>query len=136
MGVLKTRDYPDTNKLLAITDGDTLLIDWDLGAKMRVYGEDIRLNGLDAPESSTTAGKAALAYVTGWFFEHCPQGMFTLRTIKVNKKRLAMLPMDKQEKFGRYLGIIIAADGHCLNEDLIATGNAKPWKGQGPKPWS
>jgi len=133
--VSRYKEYIDGGRLLEIHDADTLIIAWDLGAKTWIRPEKIRINGLDAPESGTLAGKAATAYTTQWFAEHCPTGVFTLRTLKIDRKKVDALPLEKQEKFGRYLGVVIAADGHCLNDDLIATGNAKPWKGRGAKPW-
>lgn len=95
-----------------IVDGDTLHAGIDLGLDIATH-QTIRLYGVNAPEMSTPAGVASKAWVQQWLTTHCPTGGFTLRTIK-----------DKREKYGRYLGVVVAADGAVLNDDLVAAGQA------------
>ncbi|MEJ7763898.1 MAG: hypothetical protein WKF86_00215 [Acidimicrobiales bacterium] len=52
--------------LLRAIDADTFLLDVDLGFRIHV-NQTIRLRGIDAPELSTEAGKAARRYVVDRF---------------------------------------------------------------------
>lgn len=108
--------YEYAATLLSIHDGDTLRLDVDLGFNIHNTNMDIRLYGLNAPELNTAPGKVALAYVKDWFTTKGDK--VTLRSYK-----------DKQEKYGRYLGIIVASDGSILNDDLIHSGNAVTYYG-------
>lgn len=98
--------------LKELVDGDTLHCGVDLGCDVAI-NLTIRLYGINAPEMKTPEGKAAKAFALQWFTTNCPSGKFTLQTVK-----------DKREKYGRYLGTIIAPGGQILNDAMIATGNA------------
>lgn len=99
--------YPD-----GIVDGDTLHCGIDLGCDVANF-QTIRLYGINCPEMSTDEGKVAKRFAQDWCLQHCPEGKFVLHTVK-----------DKREKYGRYLGVIYAYDGACLNDDLVTSGNA------------
>lgn len=106
-----------------VVDGDTIDVAIDLGLHI-TYRTRLRLAGVNAPEKNTTPGKVAAEYTITWVTTHQgPGGWFTIRTAK-----------DKTEKYGRYLATVVAADGSDLALDLIATGHALPWDGQGPRP--
>lgn len=98
--------------LIDLVDGDTLHcgvspgFDFALNLTVRFYG-------INAPEMSTPEGKTAKAYAAQWFQTHCPDGKFVLATVK-----------DRREKYGRYLGSIIAKDGANLNDEMVSSGNA------------
>lgn len=96
-----------------VVDGDTLDVSLDLGFKT-FRQERLRLLGLNAPEMSTSAGKAVKLWVIRWLIEHSRDGWVQIHTRKA---------VD-QEKYGRYLAEIVAADGACLNDDLISAGKA------------
>lgn len=98
--------------LVSIVDGDTLHCGVDLGCDVAI-NLTIRLYGINAPEMSTAAGKAAKMFAVQWFETHCPDGKFVLHTIK-----------DKREKYGRYLGDVHSLDGADLNNDMLTSGNA------------
>lgn len=129
--------YEYTARLIDITDGDTArllitLIDdaIDVGFGVTSYRhetkrEKVRLYGINAPElrAAGTAGEDASAYADQWVVEHCPEGTFTLNTFKTS----GVDADDKQEKYGRYLAIITAPDGHRLNDDLVTAGHAVPY---------
>jgi micrococcal nuclease len=100
------------HSLAAIVDGDTLHCGVDLGLDVAI-NITIRLYGLNAPEMSTAAGKLAKEFVLDWFSRHAVDGKFVLQTVK-----------DHREKYGRYLGMVVASDGANLNDDLIAAGQA------------
>jgi micrococcal nuclease len=114
--------YEYKAKVLKVVDGDTLDVEIDLG--FHVYHElRLRLNHVDAPEMSTAAGKAAKAYVVSWMTT-CPNGTDVI--VKTDR--------DKTEKYGRYLGVVLAAGDFAvglpsLNDALLASGNARPYSG-------
>jgi endonuclease YncB( thermonuclease family) len=95
-----------------VVDGDTFHVGIDLGLDIATF-QTVRFAGLNAPEMSTPEGKEVKAWVETWLAEHCPNGRFILRTVK-----------DHREKYGRYLGTIVAPDGAVLNDDLLSTGRA------------
>lgn len=104
----------------AVHDGDTITVDWNLGRRIWVHGEHLRLMGLNAPELNTDAGKSAQAFLAGLL----PVGTaVTIRTVA-----------DKQEKYGRYLATVLLSDGRDVNAALIAAGHALPWDGHGERP--
>jgi micrococcal nuclease len=101
--------------LIALVDGDTLHCGVDLGLDVAI-NTTIRSYGINAPEMSTTAGKAAKAFAMSWFVANCPDNKFVLQTVK-----------DRREKYGRYLGVILSPGGENLNAAMVATGNAVPY---------
>lgn len=108
--------YPAT--VLRVVDGDTLDVDLDLGFTIRTR-QRLRLNGLNAPEKNAPEGKAAKAWVAEWLTEHGPE---------------LVVETHAREKYGRWLATVSAADGACLNTDLIDAGIAAPYDGHGPRP--
>jgi endonuclease YncB( thermonuclease family) len=104
--------YEYAAELIELHDGDTLHAKVQLGLDISVNAT-IRFYGINAPELATQAGKDALVYGKQWFAIHCPAGVFTLRTIK-----------DHREKYGRYLGIIVAPDLANMNDDMVSSGHA------------
>jgi len=107
--------------ILAFHDADTCTVDVDLGFKIHAQ-VTVRLDGLDAPELATDAGKAALRFVLDWL--HANGSLVQLHTVKAAGG-------DKLEKYGRLLATILppGGDGQSLNEALLASGNAKPYSG-------
>lgn len=74
----------------------------------------IRLYGVNAPELTTSAGILSRGYVRS----HISIGThFEVETFRVKSR-------TKQEKYGRYLGIIFLLDGTNLNEQLVSLGYA------------
>ena len=124
--------YQYRAKVLRVVDGDTLHVDWDLGRRIHVDEERLRLLGLDAPDKDEPVKWAnALQYASGWLAQHAPDGFILIETIPTSKLQAA----DKKEKFGGYLAKVWNLDRSvCLNDDLIASGNATAWDGKGPKP--
>lgn len=97
-----------------VIDGDTLRVQADLGCDITV-AMTVRLAGVNAPELSTTAGKAAKAYVEQWVATNGPT--FRIRTAK-----------DRKEKYGRYLADLLPMlEGGSLCDALLASGNAVPY---------
>ena len=106
-----------------IVDGDTIVIDIDLGFSIWQLNTTIRLAGIDAPESRTkdlvekVFGKAATSYIER-FVEQC-SSQIIVKTI-----------LDKDDKFGRVLGIVYNPHTkEILNDLMIRDGYAVPYKG-------
>jgi micrococcal nuclease len=100
---------------LGVVDGDTLNLFVDKGTD-EYRKMTVRLYGINAPEmrgKSAADGQASKQWVIDWFGEHCPDGKFVIETIK-----------DNRDRYGRYLAIVTAADGHNLNDDIIEAGHA------------
>jgi micrococcal nuclease len=106
-----------------VVDGDTVDVDIDLGFKMWLRGERVRLMGLDTPESRTRnldekrLGLASKERLKQVLKEN--KGDIVLRTSKEGKG-----------KFGRILGsLIIGSTGQDLNQLMIDEGHARPYFG-------
>ena len=106
-------------KILRILDGDTVDVDLDLGFKVVLSKERVRIAGIDTPESRTRdleekkfglASKERLKQLLG--------KTAVIRTMKP----------DSKEKFGRILGDFIV-DGKSVSEILIEEGYAVPYQG-------
>jgi endonuclease YncB( thermonuclease family) len=108
--------YEYAARLVRAVDADTWILHLDLGLHTWAHDVRIRAAGLNAPELSTDAGKTALDWTNAWFAQHCPDGTLTVKTTK-----------DRNDNYGRLLGVLTAPDGACLNTDLLASGHAVPW---------
>ena len=108
--------YEYAARLVRLVDADTLILDVDLGMHIWLYGQRIRLAGLDAPEASTPEGRAAVAWVQDWLTRHAYSGTVTVRTRK-----------DRSDNYGRLLGTVTTPDGAVLNADMLAAGQAELW---------
>ena len=95
--------------VIRVIDGDTLLLDIDLGMRIHVT-QIVRLLGVNAPEMTgeqRPAGIAAREWVSG-------QVDSTVR-IKTH--------LDRNDKYGRLLVEVFLADGTVLNQAIIAAGH-------------
>lgn len=108
--------------IIAVHDADTVTADIDLGFGVWRRHEHLRLRGLDAPELNTPEGKTA----RDWLAARLPENTAVIvQTVK-----------DRSDKYGRMLADVWLPGGHSINDELIASGNARPWSGLGPRPWS
>lgn len=99
-----------------VLDGDTLDLLIDLGFSTFVRAR-VRLEGLDAPEITTAAGKQVKEWLSGEAARH--REACVVQTRK-----------DKREKFGRMLATIqFAGEPTTLNDAMLASGMAKPYAG-------
>jgi endonuclease YncB( thermonuclease family) len=123
----------------AIHDGDTIDVDLvliphtghltqdhDLGfnvhrapAGVLLERQSVRCYGCNAPELSTPAGKASLAY---------------LQTLLKVGDEITLLSHGWDKYGGRIDGQITLADGRDLVTVMIAAGQAFAWSGVGVKP--
>lgn len=105
--------YTYKAELVRVIDGDTIVLDIDLGFETWLRNQTIRLYGIDTPEITGQTKQEGLA-VKEWVKERLQGGEVILQSIQ-----------DKKGKFGRWLGIVLV-EGNNLNDELIATGRAKP----------
>jgi len=108
-----------------VIDGDTINVDLDLGFNVVLSNQNVRLLGIDAPESRTSDkaekifGNLSKEKVKE-FIDKC-EGQVILQTVL----------SDSEEKFGRLLGKVInPKDNVILNEWLIANHYAVAYNGE------
>ena len=104
-----------------IIDGDSLVLDIDLGFYMFMNETKIRLYGLDTPEMNSEDPLLRL------------QGVLATRylydNLKVGDKVIIKTVLDKREKYGRLLGTIFTKGGVNINEGLLQNRLAVSYKG-------
>ena len=108
-----------------VIDGDTIIVDIDLGFYVVMANQKVRLNGIDTPESRTTDkvekifGLCSKNYVKH-FVDKC-ENYVIIRTVL----------SDSTEKFGRILGDILDPKNmvKSLNETLVDEGLAVKYLG-------
>ena len=101
------------NQVLRVVDGDTMVVSIDLGFDLTLT-QTIRIKGINAPETRTTAlkekarGLAAKAFAETWL-----QG-----------KRL-LVKTTKDDKYGRMLGDFICTEtGATFAEAMLVANHA------------
>ena len=117
--------YEYNAKVTNVVDGDTIMIDIDLGFNVVLANQSVRLLGVDTPESRTSDrvekvfGVASKDY-TKQFVEDCRKQVI-IRTHK----------SDDSEKFGRILGEVINPETkEVLNASLVEEGYAVKYLGE------
>jgi len=117
--------YRYNAKVVRVIDGDTVVLDIDLGFGVTITDESIRMYGINAPESRTRdlvekeKGLAAKEYIKTLL---APGDSVILRSDL----------FDKRGKYGRILGtIIVSALGQEMNvnDKMISEGHAVPYFG-------
>ena len=94
--------YEYQAKVTRVVDGDTIEAEVDLGFHIKMNMK-IRLAGINAPEMNTVEGRKLKA---------------ELITLLEDKTITLLTVKDKQEKYGRYLGIIVKGKQN-INEWLV-----------------
>lgn len=116
--------YQYKAKILKVVDGDTVEIDLDLGFKIVLSSQRVRMAGVDTPESRTTNAEEKVRGVLSKkkLAEKLPVGSWvTIETMK---------PDSNDDKFGRILGVFILEDGTRVNQWLIDNNYAVPYMGE------
>jgi micrococcal nuclease len=111
-------------KIIKVLDGDTVDIDLDLGFKIILANQRVRMAGVDTPESRTTIAEEKVRGLLSKkkLAEKLPIGSWQI--IETQK------PDSNDDKFGRILGIFILEDGTRVNDWLIQNNYAVPYKGE------
>lgn len=103
--------------LVRVVDGDTVVLDIDLGFGVWKHGERCRLAGIDAPEIPTSEGYTAA--------DALAHKLTVSGLVAFTKK-------DSQDKYGRYL-VTIFVGGENVNEWMVNNHYAVPYDGKGPR---
>ena len=112
--------YEYNCKIVRVIDGDSIILDIDLGFGLWIHGESIRLFGVDCPEcrSGDKEEKAAGLLAKEFVEEALHVGeTYTLTT-------------KEKGKFGRYLGTIYLTEETSINAALVKERLAVPYFGQ------
>lgn len=104
--------YTYKAELVRVIDGDTVVLNVDLGFETWLHNQTIRFYGLNTPEI-TGGEKPEGLKVKAWLEERLYGQEITLQSIQ-----------DKKGSFGRWLGILFV-DGQSINNELIAGGMAE-----------
>ena len=90
-----------------IIDGDSLVLDIDLGFYMFMNETKIRLYGLDTPEMNSEDPLLRLQAImaTRYLYDN----------LQVGDKVIIKTVLDKREKYGRLLGTIFTKEGLNIN---------------------
>ena len=102
-----------------IIDGDSLVLDIDLGFYMFMNETKIRLYGLDTPEMNSEDPLLRLQAImaTRYLYDNLQVGeKVTIKTV-----------LDKREKYGRLLATVFTKEGLNINEGLIQNKLAVPY---------
>jgi len=112
--------YEYNCKIVRVIDGDSIVVDIDLGFDTWRCGERIRLYGIDTPECRTrNAEEKAAGLLAKEFVEE------TLHVGGTYK-----LTTRQKDKFGHYLGVIKLTDETSINVALVKERLAVSYYGQ------
>jgi micrococcal nuclease len=109
-------------KVCRIIDGDSIVLDIDLGFNTWLNKQHIRLHGIDTPEYRT---RDLVEKQHGTLAKNLVESL-----IKPGDSVIIKTVLDKHEKFGRILGIIELQNGVNLNQLLIEEKLAVLYHGQ------
>jgi endonuclease YncB( thermonuclease family) len=101
-----------------VHDGDTVYAKLDVGFDLTIYTR-IRIDGINAPELSTQAGKDARDFA---------------KTLLAPGDAVEVVSWGWDKYGGRIDGSVKLADGRDFAQVMLDTNHAKPYDGQGPKP--
>jgi micrococcal nuclease len=113
-GLLAGRVWIAHAIVVRVIDGDTVVLDLDLGWNTWRRDEHVRLAGVDTPERGTSAWGTAKAFV---------------ERLLPNGTDVLLISERLSEKYGRTVGRIILRDGRDVGAELIREGLAKPYFG-------
>lgn len=116
--------YTYKAKIKRVIDGDSIVIDIDLGFDTWIKDQSVRLHGIDTPEVRTkdplekAHGKLAKAFVE----QVLPEGT-----------EVAITTVKDGDKFGRVLGIVRTSGGIDVAQELLEERLAVPYDGSKSK---
>lgn len=115
MAAKKKDVYIRNATVIRVVDGDTAEFQVDLGCDINI-NMTCRFNGINAPESTTAAGKVSKA----WLQQKLPPGTpVVIQTVA-----------DEKEKYGRYLASVYMPNATTsVNDELVKNGLAVPYDG-------
>lgn len=99
-------------ELVRVIDGDTVVLDIDLGCESWLRGQHCRLLGINAPEPHGETRNAGIQ-----------SGLELARILSRTRELLVRTHFDKKGSFRRLL-VELWADGCNVNEELVRSGHA------------
>jgi micrococcal nuclease len=115
---MKDSLYNYEANVVRVVDGDTIIVDIDLGFSLTLKNQSLRLARVNAPElkgSSREAGEKTRDAL----IQRISNQKIQIKTHKVEK-----------DKYGRILADVFL-QGHCINDWLLLEGYAAPYASQG-----
>lgn len=109
-------------ELVKVIDGDTIVLNIDLGCRVWLKEQHVRLAGLNTPELVGPSSKEA-AQAKAWLVGILTRSKELI--VKTSKP-------DPADKYGRWLAEIVADDTN-VNQMMLTLGLAKAYSGHGPK---
>jgi endonuclease YncB( thermonuclease family) len=110
-----------------VVDGDTLVVNIDLGFNVTLTNVHLRIYGIDCPEKATEEGKDAMRYVKEWIALDDMYNVIKPKQYKITVRN------HKKDKYGRILGELFYIN-ESLGELLVKAGHAKPYFGVSANP--
>ena len=101
-------------EVVSVYDGDTIIVNIDLGFNIWIHNERLRLSGINAPEIRTKDKDEKKRGL---------QARDYLRSLIQGKKILIKTLKDKKGKYGRYLAEIYL-NRENINDKLVKNGYA------------
>jgi micrococcal nuclease len=105
--------------VIDVTDGDTIVVDIDLGFGVWLRKQSIRMAKINAPE------------LKGATVEAANKSKEFLKGLILNKRVMIRTEKDSKEKYGRWLGTVLIEEDKNLidiNSKMVAEGYAKVYK--------
>ena len=97
-----------------VSDGDTIWVEFQHPFYLVTKKEKVRLLGVDAPEVSSE----------GWLRRQADESTEYLEMMLPGRTVKLAFDYDFRDNFGRLLAYVFLEDGTCVNEQLLASGNA------------
>lgn len=91
-----------------VIDGDTIVAHLRVLPGMELHGIHIRMEGINAPEMSTQAGRISKTFLEGVLV---PEAEIYIKT-------------SRQDKYGRVLGFVFTDRGENVSNMMLAAGYA------------
>ena len=110
-----------------VIDGDSVVLNIDLGFNVTLTGVHMRIYGIDCPEKNTEEGQDALRYAREWTASDTAYAVLKPKMYKV------CVQSNKKDKYGRILGELFYVN-ESLGEVLLKAGKAKPYFGKSANP--
>lgn len=108
--------------VIRVIDGDSVVVDIDLGFHSWIKDRNIRLKNLDAPEHRTSDKYEEKFGERSW--------AVLQELLPVGSRILLQTDFSDADKFGRILGTVINEQGVYVNEHMLENNYAVPYEGQ------